>query len=144
MKKRFVDNGLQLSSFENEVWVKCPSCCNQAITRRFQEEKKVRLTCSHCGYSQDKSTLIHKNAELIQPAHQYFDVELWFLTPLGNQGLIWAYNPKHAAYLFEYVSAEIREKKLRKHFTLLEKLPRFYHLARNRKTVTDILSKWVL
>lgn len=65
------------------------------------------------------------------PAHQYFQVELWLQAPF-KKDIFWAYNDKHLEYLERYIAATIREHKDRSGFTLLEKLPKFYHEAKNR------------
>ena len=51
------------------------------------------------------------------------------------------FNREHLDYLEAYISAMLREHKDRTHFTLLEKLPRFYHEAKNRDTLLKLIAK---
>ena len=44
-------------------------------------------------------------------------------------------------YLEKYISATLREHKDRTNFTLLEKLPKFYHEAKNREGLLKIIAK---
>ncbi len=74
------------------------------------------------------------------PANQFFNAELW-LTASFKSELFWAFNDKHLEYLERYISAGLREHKERTHFTLLEKLPKFYHEAKNRDSLLKIISK---
>ena len=52
-----------------------------------------------------------------------------------------AYNGEHLAYLERYIAATLREHKDRTGFTLLEKLPKFYHEAKNREALLKIIQR---
>ncbi|MGO4770339.1 hypothetical protein ACEN2I_01645 [Flavobacterium sp. W22_SRS_FK3] len=73
-------------------------------------------------------------------AHAYFDAELWLQLPFKND-IFWAYNESHLVYLEQYIAATLREHKDRTHFTLVEKLPKFYHEAKNREPLLKIIDK---
>jgi DNA-directed RNA polymerase subunit RPC12/RpoP len=141
---RFTDKNYRLSDFENEVWVVCPSCSKQAISMLKISEKKARLVCAHCGHHAVASAMNEyekgKTLEVKQAAHLFFDAELWFATPFKGE-VFWAYNPEHLEYLEQYIAAKIREHKDRSHFTLLEKLPKFYHEAKNREGLLKVIDK---
>lgn len=141
---RFQDQNHRLSDFEKEVWVVCPKCSQQAITRLNDEAKEARLQCVYCGYSKSVSKCVEyaegKFAELKHAAHLYFDVELWLAHSFKGDKF-WAYNLEHLQYLEDYISAKLREHKDRTHFTLLEKLPKFYHDAKNREALLKIIKK---
>jgi predicted RNA-binding Zn-ribbon protein involved in translation (DUF1610 family) len=141
--ERFIDKNFRLSDFENEVWVVCPSCYKQAISTINETEKKARLFCTHCGFNKTCSTQIayEKRKILIvqQAAYLFFDAKIWFSMPYKKY-LFWAYNPSHLNYLEQYIGAKLRENKGRTHFTLLEKLPKFYHEAKNREGLLKIIS----
>lgn len=141
---RFTDQHKRLTDFQNEVWVYCPQCQKQSIARLLPEAKNARLACVHCGFHKEFSTVVSDESgssyEIIQAAHMYFDAALWFSAPFKNE-VIWAYNPKHLEYIEMYISAKLREQKDRTHFTLLEKLPKFYHEARNRDALLKIIGK---
>jgi uncharacterized Zn finger protein (UPF0148 family) len=138
--KRFQDENLILSNFYKEVWVLCPSCAKKAMTNVNFETKTARLFCIHCGYNKETTTAFVKNATIETAANQYFQAELWLKTPFKNE-IFWAYNDKHLEYLESYISATLREHKDRTHFTLLEKLPKFYHEAKNREGLLKIIAK---
>ena len=137
---RFQDENLVLSDFYDEVWVVCPACEKKAMAKRNAEEKSARLFCVHCGYNKDLSTASGKNGSVTMPANVFFDADLWLKAAFKNE-LFWAYNPTHLEYLARYIEAGLREHKDRTHFTLLEKLPRFYQEAKNREGLLKVIEK---
>jgi hypothetical protein len=136
---RFQDENLLLSDFYQEVVVVCPTCSKKAMAKVNPETKTARLFCLHCGCNKETTTAI-KNGTINMPAHQYFQAELWLQAPFKNE-IFWAYNDKHLEYLERYISATIREHRDRTGFTLLEKLPKFYHEAKNRESLLKIITK---
>ena len=139
MLKRFQDENLLLSNFYQEVWIVCPSCAKKAIAKVNFETKMARLFCLHCGCNKETATDI-KNGTIEMPSNQYFQAEIWLQAPF-KMDIFWAYNEKHLEYLERYISATIREHKDRVGFTLLEKLPKFYHEAKNREGLLKIITK---
>lgn len=133
---RFQDENLVLSNFYQEVWVVCPSCAKKAIATVNFETKTARLFCVQCGYNKETNTFLIFNSA----AHCYFKADLWLKASFKNEQF-WAYNNKHLEYLERYISATLREHKDRTHFTLLEKLPKFYHEAKNREGLLKIIAK---
>ncbi len=123
---RFQDENLLLSDFYQEVVVVCPTCAKKAMAKVNYETKTARLFCTNCGCNKE--------------AHQYFQAQLWLQAPFKNE-IFWAYNDKHLEYLERYIAATIREHKDRTGFTLLEKLPKFYHEAKNREALLKIITK---
>ena len=136
---RFNDENLILKDFYQESWVVCPSCKKRAIAKVDFERCIARLFCVQCGYNKETKTAI-TNGTVYMDAHYYFDAELWLKYSFKND-FFWALNDKHLEYLERYISATIREHKERTHFTLLEKLPKFYHEAKNREVLLKIISK---
>ncbi len=136
---RFQDENLLLSHFYKEVCVVCPSCAKKALAKVNYETKKARLFCTNCGFNKEASTTI-KNGTIETAANQYFQAELWLQAPFKNE-IFWALNDKHLDYLERYIAATIREHKDRTGFTLLEKLPKFYHEAKNRESLLKIITK---
>ena len=136
---RFQDENLILSDFYQEVWVVCPSCEKKAIARVNNETKNARLFCVHCAYNKEILTTI-KNSSIKTTANHYFQADYWLKTKFKNE-IFWAYNDKHLAYLERYIAATLREHKDRTGFTLLEKLPKFYHDAKNRDRLLKIIEK---
>jgi len=85
-------------------------------------------------------TALSQTASIEMPAHVYFDATLWLQHAFKNE-IFYAYNHKHLEYLERYISATLREHNDRTHFTLLEKLPKFYHEAKNREGLLKIIGK---
>ena len=83
---------------------------------------------------------LNQNTSIQMPANAFFNAALWLQTSFKNE-LFYAYNDRHLEYLERYISAVLREHKDRSHFTLLEKLPKFYHEAKNREGLLKIISK---
>lgn len=138
--KRFQDENLTLDYFNKETWVVCFSCGKKAIAKVDFEHKIARLFCVHCGYNKETSTVLIPNGTLKMAAHHYFKAELWLQANFKKE-VFWALNGKHLAYLERYISASLREHKDRTGFTLLEKLPKFYHEAKNREELLKIIAK---
>ncbi|MHA6697266.1 hypothetical protein [Chryseobacterium sp. A321] len=133
-QKRFQDQNLQLQEFLHQVDVECPKCGKMATAIRDEEKKMATLRCSHCGLLKTKSMevkIMGKTALYKVAAHEYFEVNLWYRTPFKDYQIV-AYNLAHLLYLEQYIGAKLREHKDREHFTLLEKLPKFYHEAKHR------------
>lgn len=135
---RFSDENLTLADFYAEVWVACPACARKATARADHELKLARLTCPHCGYHKEVATTLSEKMALVQPAHGYFDATLWLQAPFRDETFL-AYNDRHLAYLEAYIRGTLREHRNRQGFTLLERLPKFYHLAANRKPLLRII-----
>jgi Zn ribbon nucleic-acid-binding protein len=137
---RFLDENKILTDFYKEVLVVCPDCAKKAIASVNYEAKTARLYCLHCGYNKERTTALIKNGTVEAAANFYFKEELWLKSPFKNEAF-WAYNYNHLEYLERYISATLREHKDRSHFTLLEKLPKFYHEAKNRDGLLKIIAK---
>lgn len=89
MQARFSDRKHRLSDFQDEVWVCCKACNNEAIARVDHELKIAKLVCNNCGLNKviSTTTLSNNGKEivLILPAHAYFDADLWFSQPFKNE-----------------------------------------------------------
>jgi hypothetical protein len=137
---RFDDENLVISDFFNEVLVVCPACAKKAFATADVVTKKVRLFCLDCGYNNEATAASDQHTFIKKPANQFFDAELWLQADFKKEHF-WAYNDKHLDYLERYISATLRAHKERTHFTLLEKLPKFYHEAKNREGLLKIIAK---
>ncbi len=143
MTQRFSDQNHRLSHFYDHVEVVCPGCGKKATATADYEKKEALLNCLHCGYSKITGTAIEvmgMRGHLKVAANAYFDAELWYTAPFKSEEFV-AFNREHLDYLEAYISATLREHKDRTHFTLLEKLPRFYHEAKNRDALLKLISK---
>lgn len=141
--ERFNDENKRLTDFRTEVLVVCPTCRRQAEAIVDYASKKSRLQCVFCGYNKEKSTearLFGFKGHIEVAAHVYFSAELWLVHTFKGD-FVWAYNYAHLDYLESYISAKLREHKERSHFTLLEKLPKFYHEAKNRTALLKLIDK---
>lgn len=137
---RFQDENLTKYDFYKEVLIVCPSCSKKATTVVDFEACEAKLFCTHCSYIKKTTTKFNKNGSVEIAANRYFDTELWLQSSFKND-VFWAYNYKHLDYLESYICATLREHKDRTHFTLLEKLPKFYHEAKNRESLLKIIKK---
>ncbi len=145
MQNRFTDENKTARDFYAEVWVVCPGCSKKAIAKTIIEKKVARLQCQNCGYNKEvfiesKLKIIGDTAECLDSANSFFGAELWLKYPFKSDFFI-AYNGEELKYLEQYISANLREHKDRIGFTLLEKLPKFYHEAKNRKALLAIIQK---
>ena len=140
---RFQDENKTISEFRTDVLVVCSKCEKKAFAKVNYEDNSARLFCENCGYNKQKTTEVsvfgHRGNWQLS-ANSYFDAELWLKVPFKND-VFFAYNLSHLEYLEKYISANLREHKDRSHFTLLEKLPRFYHEAKNREALLKLIMK---
>jgi predicted RNA-binding Zn-ribbon protein involved in translation (DUF1610 family) len=143
MSTRFHDQNKRLSDFQTEVLVVCPTCGKKAIAKVDYELKKAILFCENCGFNKQiptEVTVFGINGNWNIAAHSYFSAQLWLQHPFKNDVFI-AFNADHLNYLEQYIAADLREHKERTGFTLLERLPKFYHDAKNRKALLAIIQK---
>lgn len=143
MQNRFQDENKTISEFQKDVLVVCPKCEKKAFAKVNYESRSARLFCENCGYSKQKTTevsVLGHSGNWQLSANSYFDAELWLKEPFKND-IFWAYNLSHLEYLEKYISANLREHKDRSHFTLLEKLLKFYHEAKNREALLHLINK---
>ena len=139
---RFQDKHKVLADFYKEVWVVCPSCQHKAVATTV-DEARVRLYCASCGYQKERSTSVVFQGEKVQfrtSADFFFETELWLQVPFKGDRFF-AYNLEHLEYLETYIAASLREHKNRTGFTLLERLPKFYHDAKNRTALLKLIEK---
>lgn len=143
MQKRFQDENKRISEFRTDVLIVCPKCEKKAFAKVDYENNSARLFCENCGYNKQKTTEVSVFGHLGSwqlSADSYFGAELWLKESFKND-IFWAYNLSHLEYLQKYISADLREHKERTHFTLLEKLPKFYHEAKNREALLKLILK---
>ncbi|WP_343533837.1 zinc ribbon domain-containing protein [Pedobacter sp.] len=143
MQERFNDQNKRITEFQTEVLVVCPSCGQKAMASVDYGKERARLLCTQCSYNKEnttESTVLGIKGHWQMAAHQYFNAKLWLQQPFKNE-VFWAYNEQHLAYLESYIGATLREHKDRSHFTLLEKLPKFYHEAKNRAALLKLIDK---
>jgi hypothetical protein len=104
----------------------------------------VNVKCNSCqtinkvSENWESYTLKYYESGIIDPA---FGLPLWYQDAVkGN--IIWAYNLKHLTEIKNYVASTLRERTTdRFKMTMVEKLPEFIKLAKNRKEVIDALER---
>lgn len=139
-KTRFNDDNLRITHFYKTVLVQCTSCNKKAICEVNFETQLAKKFCTNCGYNKEVTIQLSNNSAIQMAANQYFKAELWLQSNF-KQEIFWAYNYEHLNYVESYISSLIREHRDRTHFTLIEKLPKFYHVAKNRDALLKIILK---
>jgi hypothetical protein len=74
------------------------------------------------------------------PYDWYFQLPLWLQTPCCGQ-ILWAYNADHLAFLFSYVTADLREGNPHRNQSLASRLPGWMKSGKNRAQVTHGLQR---
>ncbi len=138
----FADQNKTGYDFFDKVWVVCPVCKKKAVARTLKEKKVFRLQCGSCAYNKEismESKIMGHTVLNLGSAISFFGAELWLKHPFKENFI--AYNGEEPDYLETYISAGLREHRDRKDFTLLEKLPKFYHQAKNKDALLKIIRK---
>jgi hypothetical protein len=134
-----------------ELKCNCSHCASELrVNIPNVKEKKVsiEIKCDNCGNTEDYRTRNigqeWKFENTGNPSDSYFGLPLW-LTENFRGYMFWALNYAHLEYLKNYISAELREKKGRLGWTLVEKLPDWMKSGKNRvkliKLITDLEKK---
>jgi len=104
----------------------------------------VNIKCKSCqtinNVNENWEPYIEKYNETgtIDPS---FGLQLWYQDSVKGH-IIWAYNLKHLAEIKNYVRSTLRERTTDKFkMTMVEKLPDFIKLAKNRKEVLKAIDK---
>lgn len=128
---------------------KCQFCLewlDLQIAGRKKIPKYVNIKCNHCQrinrVSENWSETYIKYSEegMLDPA---FGLPLWFVDEVRGQ-TIWAYNLSHLKEIENYVHAKLRERSTdRFKMTMVEKLPDFIKMAKNRDEVLKALQRMV-
>jgi len=138
----FSEKVTDLTRFKPYGKAKCQQCLEFLDLSGIEGYKRiptyVNVTCSSCQtinkVKENWESYIFKYNEsgIIDPA---FGLPLWYQESVkGN--IIWAYNLRHLTEIKNYVQATLRERSTDKFkMTMVEKLPDFIKLAKNRKDV---------
>lgn len=124
---------------------KCTYCIewlNLEMEGKKKMPKYTNIKCSSCQkinkVSENWTEVIEKYNEegFIDPA---FGLTLWFTDEVKSE-VIWAYNEDHLLEIKSYVASTLRERSTDKFkMTMVEKLPNFIKLAKNRDEVLKAL-----
>lgn len=130
----------------------CAECGNPIVIKQHNirnENRKESITtaCPHCRDVQS-----YKPRYDLQSCADYglsiyatgvvddgAVLDCW-LKKSFREGVFWAYNYEHLAYLKKYIEAEIRERKQNTGQTLLNSLPQFIKSAKNRSALIKIIN----
>ena len=127
--KRFCDN--------------CEQLIDITILNNKEKVEELTISCTHCGIARtykpknDAYRLTYKNTGICDPI---FNLPLWFRTDIKEE-TFWAYNREHLNEIRNYVSAKLRERQTTTHTTMVEKLPNFIKVAKNRNRILKAIDK---
>ena len=126
----------------------CDNCGNPIDTIIPNNKEKVEeltIPCSHCGQVRtykprnDAYKLAYKGSE-IGICDPIFRLPLWFQTDIKGE-TFWAYNREHLNEIRSYVSSKLRERQSTTRTTMVERLPNFIKIAKNRNTIVKAIDK---
>ncbi len=168
-RKRAVVTKDEPQSFFSRRTLKCPNCFHSEKGRRESYSVELNCHCSNCAAEIDICIPnVNKKKEAIaikctkcgetdnykprnieqqwtyrgigKPSDNYFGLPLW-LTDNFRGNDFWAFNYDHLEYLKEYISADLREKNGRTHWTMVEKLPDWMKSGKNREKLMKLISE---
>ena len=127
--------------------------CSQCLTNLRSEVEDIKtipnyitIICPECRSTNkvkenwESYILKYHRTGIVDPA---FGLPLWYQTPLKDE-IIWAYNLDHLNEIRDYVSSELRERTTDKFkMTMVEKLPEFIKIGKNREEVLKALRRMV-
>lgn len=127
--------------------VKC-SFCLEWLCLDIEHQKKipkyVNIRCSSCQKvnkvheNWDETYLKYHEEGIVDPA---FGLPLWYVDEVKG-AVIWAYNKAHLEEIEAYVSSKLRERSTDGFkMTMVEKLPNFIKIAKNREEVLKALDR---
>lgn len=155
--ERFRDRQERLDDFTDHFLVVCPHC-QACATVQPQVEGGARLSCPHCGHSQqwqatEPGILYCQQQELYPPGQLamgapvdcFFHLPLWLQTQVKGHTL-WAYNPRHLAWLKALVAADHRQRQQHDQHgwsnqALLSRLPKWLKAGNNRGSLLKAMAK---
>lgn len=140
------ENGRK-ESFSVELKCHCSNCSSEIdvkIPNVNEKKSTIAIKCSNCGetkvYEPRNIEQHWKYQDTGKPSEFYFGLPLWLSDNFkGND--FWAFNYDHLEYLKEYISADLREKNGRTHWTLVEKLPEWMRSAKNRGKLIKLITE---
>lgn len=125
----------------------CSNCDHRIIENKSVvkiDEKPIKLRCPNCKAIYDhepKYTKVSVKYSIFKDGFDpYMKLPLWIKNTFKGH-VFWAYNHGHLAYLKKYISAKIRERNDRQHYTMVEKLPDWIKSSKNRNTIIKLIEK---
>ncbi|MGN7783867.1 hypothetical protein ACTJIJ_05050 [Niabella sp. 22666] len=121
----------------------CGNAINANVPNNKEKVKLLKVSCPHCGQVRtykpinQEYRLYYKNEGVGDPV---FNLPLWFQADIkGN--VFWAYNRDHLNEIRNYVAAKLRERQTATHTTMVEKLPNFIKVAKNRAIIIRAIDR---
>src|SRR5262249_48807197 len=101
--------------------------------------ERVELHCSECAATMLAPVKWSFGTGDL-PYEPSFGMALALQEPCRGQ-ILWAYNPRHLAFLRDFVAATQRERAVNHNGTLASRLPRWIKLAKNREAVLGAVAE---
>lgn len=140
------ENGRK-ESFSVELNCNCSNCSAEIkinIPNVNQKKESIAIKCQNCGqtenYEPRNIPQQWKYQSTGKPSDSYFGLSLW-LTDGFRGNNFWAFNYEHLEYLKKYITAELRERNNRTHWTMVEKLPEWMKSAKNRDKLIKLIEE---
>ncbi|RYY37720.1 MAG: hypothetical protein EOP46_01670 [Sphingobacteriaceae bacterium] len=138
--QRFRDEQKTISDFRYEFWVECIQCNKKAVIKIDRENNTRRIACTNCGFNGEERDDIHWKGYSTKIASALFNCKLWFTASFRGE-TFYALNPEHLDYLQRYIASGVRENPNRTGFTMVERLPKFMQIAKNREALLKLIEK---
>ncbi|MCA6364880.1 MAG: hypothetical protein IM638_17750 [Bacteroidetes bacterium] len=126
--------------YNAEIKRQCDNCGKPVsiiIPDNKQPVAELVITCPHCKAERTcqpqnrKYYLYYTNSGICDPI---FNLPLWLQSDVKGKSL-WAYNISHLCEIRNYVTAKLRERQTSAFTTMVEKLPNFIKIGKNREAV---------
>lgn len=139
-----------LNNYLREVHCECPKCGESSIISAESKYSmpwrpyNVLLSCKNCmhrqNWNEEKDYTYFVNFNYSDGIEPYFGYQLTnHISIKGNPLSI--FSPKHALDIAEYIEAEDRPHPENSKWSMVNRLPKWVKLAKNRKVVLKALSK---
>ncbi|MEO6282282.1 MAG: hypothetical protein ABIN80_01110 [Dyadobacter sp.] len=123
----------------------CGKAIDTTLPNNKEKVEKLTIPCPHCGIvrtykpKNDQYQLKYDGKGACDPV---FNLPLWFQTDIKGE-IFWAYNRAHLNEIRDYVSAKLRERQTNTHTTMVERLPNFIKMAKNREVIVRAIDRVV-
>lgn len=125
----------------------CPHCGHQWLSAEvWQESNHGKLNsmasaeCPACHQNFDLELAWHTDRYTNQPVDPYFGLSLWLQSECCGH-TFWAYNHNHLQALKSYVSAKLRDQRLRGKWSMSSRLPQWIKDAKNREELLKTINR---
>lgn len=134
-------------TYRVELKCNCSNCAveiNLTIPNVNEKREKIAVKCKSCGITQEyeprniPQEWLFSNKERVN--ENYFGLPLWINSNFRNY-TFWAFNYEHLDYLKKYISADLRERNNRTHWTMVEKLPDWIKSSKNREKLIKLINE---